>query len=357
MGVSRNMLYVWIASNPNQLAKSASRMTVDYIEFGDYSADNESQQNVSVFSTLNVGGKLPFLTPFLVAVNVLVCVVGLAGNSLVIWICGWKMKRTVITTWYLSLAVSDLLFCALLPLEVAYTLTSHWPFGQALCKLVSSALFFNMFSSVFLLVLISADRCVLTCFPVWSRNRRTVRGASAAVALMWMLSALLTLPSLAVRQTALQGDVVRCYVRYTAPSKHKAVALSRFLCGFLVPFLAIVWCSAVLTAKLRGMSIRSGKPYKIMAALIFCFFVCWVPYHTFVLLELNVKKVSLESLQTGMRVGTTLAAANSFLSPVLYIFIGNDFNQMLRRSVTERWESVMDVRTGPSQSVQNMPNV
>ncbi|XP_061553443.1 chemerin-like receptor 1 [Phycodurus eques] len=334
-------------------------MSVDYIEYGDYTADNETEANVSVCGALNVGSCHASLTPVLVAVNVFICVMGLVGNSLVIWICGWKMKRTVITTWYLSLAISDLLFCALLPLEVFYMLTAHWPFGLALCKLMSSVLFLNMYSSVFLLVLISADRCVMASFPVWSRNYRTVRGASAAVVVTWGLSALLTLPSLIFRQTAARGDAVLCYLGYTEPSRHKAVVLSRFICGFLVPFVVIVLCSAVLAAKLRGMSIRSTKPYKVMAALISCFFVCWVPYHTFVLLELDVKKLSLETLHTGMKVGPTLAAANSFLSPVLYVFIGNDFNQILRRSLTQRFESVMaeGFWTGRSQSVQNMQNL
>ncbi|XP_051906787.1 chemerin-like receptor 1 [Hippocampus zosterae] len=334
-------------------------MSVDYIEVEDYTADNESEANVSISGTVNVSGRHTSLTIFLVTVNVVVCVVGLAGNSVVIWICGWKMKRTVITTWYLSLAISNLLFCALLPLEVVYTLTSHWPFGLALCKLTSSALFLNMYSSVFLLVLISADRYVVASFPVWSRNQRTVRGASVAVVIMWTLSALLTLPSLIFRQTVVRGDVVVCYTGYVDPSRHKAVALSRFICGFLVPFLVIVLCSSVLAVKLQGMSIRSTKPYKIMAALISCFFVCWVPYHTFVLLELDVKNLSLESLHTGIKFGGTLAAANSCLSPILYVFIGNDFNRILRHSLTQKLESAVaeDFRTGRSQSVQNMQNL
>ncbi|XP_077352833.1 chemerin-like receptor 1 [Festucalex cinctus] len=335
-------------------------MSVDYIEYDDYAAGNATEADAGVRGAPSAGARHPSLMPFLVAVDVFVCVAGLAGNSLVIWICGWKMKRTVVTTWYLSLAVSDAAFCALLPLEAVYALTSHWPFGPALCKLASSALFLNMYSSVFLLVLISADRCAVASFPVWSRNRRTVRGASAAVALSWALAALLTLPSLLFRQTAARGDAVQCYAGYVEPAGHRAVALSRFVCGFLLPFLAIVACSSLLAAKLRGMSVRSSKPYKIMAALICCFFVCWLPYHTFLLLELAWKsRLSLDTLHTGMKVGATLAAANSFLSPVLYVFVGNDFNQILRLSLTQKLESLMaeDFRTGRSRSVQNMQNV
>nr|XP_057920788.1 chemerin-like receptor 1 [Doryrhamphus excisus] len=323
-------------------------MSVDYIEYEDYTANNETETNFTSFGTLHVSSPQSSLTSLLVAFNIIICTVGLAGNSLVIWICGWKMKRTVITTWYISLAISNLLFCVFLPLEVIYMMTSHWPFGLVLCKLTSATLFLNMYSSVFLLVLISADRCIVACFPVWSRNHRTVQRASVVVVLTWFLSALLTLPSLIYRRTTPYGAATQCVTRYADVPVHKAVVLTRFTCGFLIPFVAIVLCSSVLGAKLRGMSIKSTKPYKIMAALILCFFVCWVPYNTFVLLEVYLKTLSLESLHTGMKVGVTLAAANSFISPILYIFIGNDFSQILRHSLTQRLESVMaeDFRTG-----------
>lgn len=322
-------------------------MEVDYIETYDYFASNETE-NTTTEGPVNVTSSQSSLVYVHVAINIIISVVGLGGNSVVIWICGWKMKRTVITTWYMSLAISNLLFCAFLPLEISYMITSHWPFGQVLCKFTSSALFLNMHSSVFLLVLISADRCVLILFPVWAHNHRTVKKAFGAVALMWLLSALLTLPSVIFRKTTVHDSVTQCHTDYKDHFRHRAVKLSRFICGFLIPFLTIVFCCVVLGVKLRRSTIRSKKPYKIMAALILSFFFCWVPYHTFVLLELDLGNHSLGVLHTGLKVGVTLAAANSFISPILYVFIGNDFKRTLKRSLTSRFEEAMaeDLRTG-----------
>ncbi|XP_010748711.2 C3a anaphylatoxin chemotactic receptor [Larimichthys crocea] len=332
-------------------------MDFDYVEYTDYTPGNETENNFTTDGVLHFSTTQTPLTRVLVAVNIIISVIGLGGNSLVIWICGWKMKRTVITIWYVSLAISDFLFCACLPLEVFYMITSHWPFGEVLCKLISSALFLNMYSSVFLLVLISTDRCIMVSFPVWAHNHRTVGKASAVVALMWVLSALLTLPSLIFRKTTIHDSVTQCYTDYTSHTQgsgaiHKAVALTRFICGFLIPFLMIVFCCSVLAVKLRSLTIRSTKPYKVMVALILSFFFCWVPYHCFVLLELDLKNQSLEVLKTGLKVGATLAAANSFISPVLYVFIGNDFKQTLKRSFTSRFEEAMaeDFRTGLNHS-------
>ncbi|XP_054468669.1 chemerin-like receptor 1 [Anoplopoma fimbria] len=330
-------------------------MSVDYIEYEDYTPGNETENNITT-DLLTSRSSQSTLSHVLVAVNIIISVIGLGGNLLVIWICGWKMKRTVITTWYISLAISDFLFCAFLPLEVFYMITSHWPFGLVFCKLTSSALFLNMYSCVFLLVLISADRCIIISFPVWSHNHRTVRKAFGVVVLMWVLSAILTLPSLIFRQTIVHGSVTQCYTSYMGNSRHKAVVLTRFICGFLIPFLIIVFCSTVLCVKLRSLTIRTTKPYKVMTALILSFFFCWVPYHSFVLLEADLKNHSLEVLQNGLKVGATLAAANSLISPALYVFIGNDFKQILKRSLTSRIEEAMveDFRTGGFNQSRSM---
>ncbi|XP_047228809.1 chemerin-like receptor 1 [Girardinichthys multiradiatus] len=323
-------------------------MEVDYLEYDDYTADNETQNSTKTPFLSHFYSSQYSLTLVLAVVNILISVLGLGGNSVVIWICGCKMKRTVLTTWYISLAISDLFFCAFLPFEVFYLLTSHWPFGQMFCKLTSSALFLNMYSSVFLLVLISADRCVLILFPVWANNHRTVQKAYGAVSLMWLLSGLLTLPSAIFRTTSIHGSVTKCHTDYGANFRHKAVALGRFICGFLVPFLMIVFSCVVLGVKLKGSTIRSKRPYKIMVALILSFFLCWVPYHTFVLMEIDLKHQRLEVLDTGLKVGATLAAANSFISPILYVFIGNDFKRTLKRTLVSRFEEAMaeDFRTG-----------
>ncbi|XP_032426424.1 chemokine-like receptor 1 isoform X1 [Xiphophorus hellerii] len=317
-------------------------MELDYIEYEDYTPINETENVLqqSKFSQASV-------THVLAVVNIFISFFGLIGNTVVVWICGCKMKRTVITTWYISLALSDLFFCIFLPFEVFYSLTSNWPFGQFLCKFISSALFLNMYSSVFLLVLISADRCVLVLFPVWANNHRTVHKAYGTVAVMWLLAGLLTLPSAIFRTTAVQGSYTMCQLNYSSNVRHEAVVLGRFFCGFLVPFLIIVFSCAVIGLKLRGSTIRSKRPYKIMVALILSFFFCWVPYHTFCLMEINFMKHNIEMLLVGLKVGATLAAANALISPILYVFVGNDFKQTLKRSVMSRYEEAMaeDIHT------------
>ncbi|CAL9708360.1 unnamed protein product [Knipowitschia caucasica] len=277
----------------------------------------------------------------LLIVNLLIFLLGFFGNALVIWIAGFRMKKSVNTTWYLSLAISDFIFCACLPISIANMVMDEWVFGLFMCKVTSSVMFVNMFGSIFLLVIISADRCVSVMFPVWAQNHRSVKMASVVVGVAWVLSVSLSVPSAIYRQVGIRFGQTICFNSYP-PHGHQTVAITRFLAGFLGPFLIIIVCYSVIILKLRNNKMaKSSKPFKVMTALVAAFFSCWLPYHVFVLLELNLHTGNHTVLVTGLQVGTSVAAANSFLNPVLYVFMGNDFRQTFRSSLLRKMENAM----------------
>ncbi|KAL7836326.1 hypothetical protein AOLI_G00276100 [Acnodon oligacanthus] len=266
---------------------------------------------------------------FLATANVVIFILGVPGNGLVIWIAGFKMKKSVNTTWYLSLAVSDFLFCSFLPISVAYMVKKDWVFGLFMCKFTSFILFLNMFSSIFLLVIISVDRCVVVMFPVWAQNKRTIRKASVVVVLAWIIAAAFSSPSAVFRD--IDYDIYEernvCFNNYTSDQKHAALVSSRFGFGFLMPFLIIIFCYVIIIQKLKlNQSARSKKPFKIMTALIAAFLICWLPFHAFTLMELNYHEYK-SILPTGLVIGATFASANSCLNPFLYAFMGKDFKR------------------------------
>lgn len=283
----------------------------------------------------------------LLIVNLVIFLLGFFGNAVVIWIAGFKMKKTVNTTWYLSLAISDFIFCACLPLSITNMVMDTWIFGLFMCKMMSFVMFVNMFSSIFLLVVISVDRCVSVMFPVWAQNHRSVKMASVIVGLAWVSAIALSVPSAIYRQVATHLGRTTCFNSYT-PRAHQIIAFIRFLAGFIAPFLVIIVCYSVIILKLRNNNMtKSTKPFKVMTALVAAFFICWLPYHAFILLELNHLTLSRHVLVTGLKVGTAMASANSFLNPVLYVFMGNDFRQTFRSSLLRKMENAMgeDPRT------------
>lgn len=278
----------------------------------------------------------------LVIINVIIFLLGTCGNALVIWISGFKMKKTVNTIWYLSLAFSDFMFCSLIPFTIAYTVTEDWIFGSFLCKFIPSVMFLNMFSSIFVLVLISVDRCVSVMFPVWAQNQRTVRKALVAVVMAWLLAIAVSIPSMIFRDVKEHLGRMICLNNYTHQHGHKFVAVSRFIAGFVIPFIIITICYSIIILKLRtNRMAKNTKPFKVMTALIVGFFICWLPYHVFILLELNPHHHNLTILKIGLKAGTALAAANSFLNPVLYVFMGNDFRRKFKSSLLSKMENAM----------------
>ncbi|KAI4901096.1 hypothetical protein NFI96_022415, partial [Prochilodus magdalenae] len=319
-------------------------LIVDYTDFANYtySADN---------LTIEAGSFSPKVSPIcsgevlcmlLLVINALIFLLGVAGNGVVIWIAGFKMTRTVNTTWYLSLAVSDFIFCASLPFNTIYMATSNWTFGLFMCKFTSFVMFVNMFSSIFLLVVISMDRCVSVIFPVWAQNQRTIGKASMMVIFAWIVAVALSIPSVIYRDVQHHLGISRCLNNYTTSQySHSTIAMSRFILGFIIPFLIIIVCYSIIIFKLRSNQMaKSTKPFKVMTALIVTFFICWLPYHTFVLFELN-QSLSSNILTLGLKFGTSTASANSFLNPILYVFMGNDFRRKFKSSILSKIENAM----------------
>lgn len=289
-------------------------------------------------------------------------VIGVIGNGVVIWAAGFKMKKTVNTVWFLNLAIADFLFTALLPLSVTYlAMDFHWPFRNFMCKMNTGINFVNMYASVYFLVVISVDRCVSVVCPVWTQNNRNVRKASWISLAVWILALILSTPYYVFRDTRLSFGKVVCYNNYLLSDhidplfafelisfRFRATAITRFILGFLFPFTAIITCYAVLiyrVCKNRTLANQSARAFKIIAAIVIAFFLCWVPFHIFALMEMvyflgaaQDQKINTV-LTVGIPLATSLAFINSCLNPVLYVFMGQDFKDKVCKSILKALET------------------
>ncbi|XP_074540088.1 chemerin-like receptor 1 [Halichoeres trimaculatus] len=296
-------------------------------------------------------------------------VLGVLGNGMVIWVTGFKMKKTVNTVWFLNLAVADFLFTASLPLTVTYLASDfHWPFGKFMCKLNSTLNSLNIFVSVYILVVISVDRCVSVVRPVWAQNHRNVRKASFVSLGVWGLALILSSPYFVFRDTApayTNPDIIVCYNNFALSDelvvlRLKAMTITRFLLGFVIPFTVIVSCYAVIIHRLRRnrtLASQSTRAFKIIAAVIITFFFCWAPFHIIALIEMVhfltfYQSLTLDYVITiGIPISTSLAFINSALNPLLYVFVGQDFRDKIRKSITSMFEAAFqedesDTNTG-----------
>ncbi|CAM5124809.1 unnamed protein product [Natator depressus] len=300
-------------------------------------AGANSSQSPAPVSTSHLAAAVLLFITFLV---------GMVGNGLYLWVLGLKMRMTVTTLLFLHLVSCYLLFTLLIPFFAVYVfLDFHWVFGTAMCKLLNACISLGMFTSVFLLTLISLDRYILTHRPIWCRHHRTVPQVRKLVVGVWLVSLALSAPYLAFRETrVLDGGRITCTNNYNFSRDWNgvetqdlgrrvrlAIFMIRFLLGFLLPFCTIAGCYGCvgLEMKEKGL-VRSRKPFKVMVAAVVSFFLSWLPYHLYHGLKFFKDGWELDSI---LVIYTLTSCFNACFTPILYLFVGRRFQQVLKTSL------------------------
>lgn len=280
------------------------------------------------------------------AIFCVIFIVGSVGNGLVIYVTGFRMKRTVNSVWFLNLALADFLFLAFLIFTItSYSQNQQWPFGHFMCKLNNFVSVVNMFASVFLLTAISLDRCVSIWVVVWAQNKRTVLKAQLICAVIWVTAVVCSIPYATFRNLQKWGRDFYCV--YTASIQQKLIlTVFRFVMGFLIPFLVIFVCYVAIDVRAgRLHRTRKLRSRRIILSIILAFFICWLPIHIFSFIEFVAVKTSNPHLQTVVVVGGPLAVilafTNSCLNPILYVFMGDEFRKKLKQSICFVLESAL----------------
>ncbi|MEE6525621.1 hypothetical protein FKM82_025737 [Ascaphus truei] len=288
-------------------------------------------------------------------------ILGIIGNGLVIWIAGFKMKKTVNTIWFLNLGVADFVFDIFLPLQITeIAMDGHWPFGQIMCKVIPTAIHLNMLVSVSFLMVISVDRCTSVLCPVWSKNHRTPRLASIISIVIWLLCLILSSPYFAFYDTEHDPDdnISYCYTAYvswnngttfdyhTWSLRNNAMSITQFVSMFLIPFIIILVCYGLIARRLRRSKslFRSWRPFKVMISIVLCFFCCWFPLNLWPLLDVMDIEPGWIFNFIVFDISSCLAFFNSCLNPLLYVFIGRDFKETLKKSIPFLLENTFSER-------------
>ncbi|KAG8447199.1 hypothetical protein GDO86_014605 [Hymenochirus boettgeri] len=276
----------------------------------------------------------------------IICVVGLTGNTAVIYVIlkAPKMK-TVTNLFILNLAIADDLFTLVLPINIAEILLHYWPFGVVLCKIILSIDLYNIFSSIFFLTVMSIDRYLVVLATVRSKRMpyRTYRAAKIISLLVWVLVIVIVLP-FTVFAGVYMDDLKSksCGLNFPKPEKlwFKASRIYTLILGFAIPVSTICVLYMAMLYKLRNMRLNSNakaldKAKKRVTVMVFvvvavCLF-CWTPFHLATIVSLTT-----DLQETSLVIGisyfiTSLSYANSCLNPFLYAFLDDNFRKSFRK--------------------------
>ncbi|XP_069802831.1 chemerin-like receptor 1 [Dendropsophus ebraccatus] len=271
-------------------------------------------------------------------------ILGITGNGLLIWIAGFKMKKTVTVLWFLNLAIADFVFDIIFPIRITkLIMDEHWPFGQTMCKLVITIQLLNMSVSTSFLMIISIDRCMSVMCPVWSKNNRSPRLALTISVSIWLICFILTSPYIAFLKIDQDSESGLSYCMPIYDDKdinidimrHRAMIIVRFVFMFLVPFPIILICYSLMVVRLRrnkSLS-RSNRPLKVIITIVLCFFCLWFPYHMWNLLEVLNVEIDPTTYEVIYSLVNCIGFFNSCVNPIVYVFVGRDFKKSLFRSI------------------------
>uniref|UniRef100_A0A8C1MGK5 Relaxin family peptide receptor 3.3a3 n=1 Tax=Cyprinus carpio TaxID=7962 RepID=A0A8C1MGK5_CYPCA len=245
----------------------------------------------------------PVLRIMISVVYVLVCAIGLVGNSLVLFIMRVKHCRqsTTINVFIINLAVTDLQFVLTLPFWAVDTaLDFSWPFGDAMCKIILSVTVMNMYASVFFLTAMSITRY---CSVASATKNRVRPPASCSVkwvcAFLWVFATVATAPTAFFSTVTNVAGEKLCLLKF--PAGHYWLAfyhLQKILVAFVLPMLILSVSYLLLLRFVRKRNLNNSHSKrrihvtKSITVVVLSFFLCWMPNHaiTFwgVLVKLNV---------------------------------------------------------------------
>ncbi|KAG9269703.1 nociceptin receptor [Astyanax mexicanus] len=290
-------------------------------------------------------GLLPISVKITVAVvYLIVCVVGLVGNCLVMYvIIRYTKMKTATNIYILNLALADSLVLATLPFQGTDVLLGFWPFGLALCKTVVAIDYYNMFTSIFTLTIMSVDRYIAVCHPVRSLAVRTPHRAKLVNVAVWALASAIGVPVMIMGQVEVESNGIECMVVLPDPRSYSEPVFGTcvFLFSFLIPVAIISVCYGLMVRRLRSVRLLSGSREKdrnlrrisqMVLAVVAAFVLCWMPVQVLALVQ-ALGKVDLggsEVAVAAMHFCIALGYANSSLNPVLYAFLDENFKRCFR---------------------------
>ncbi|XP_041107527.1 mu-type opioid receptor-like isoform X7 [Polyodon spathula] len=287
-----------------------------------------------------------------------VCVVGLVGNVLVMYvIIRYTKMKTATNIYILNLALADALATSTLPFQSVNYLMGTWPFGAMLCKIVMSIDYYNMFTSIFTLTTMSVDRYIAVCHPVKALDFRTPRNAKIINVCSWILSSAIGLPVMIMATTTNDKGVTDCILKFPHPSWYweNLLKICVFIFAFIMPVLIITVCYGLMILRLKSVRMLSGSKEKdrnlrritrMVLVVVAVFIVCWTPIHIFVIIQALVTVPNSLFQSVTWHICIALGYTNSCLNPVLYAFLDKNFKRCFQEfciptsSMTEQQNSV-----------------
>ncbi|XP_056096507.1 B1 bradykinin receptor [Rhinichthys klamathensis goyatoka] len=285
-----------------------------------------------------------------------VCLTGILGNSFVLLVFLLQGSRWSVPEIYLgNLALADLILLVCLPFWAMNILNYFmWSYGEVMCKVVNLSIVVNMYSSIYMLVMVNVDRYLALVLTMKARWLRRKRYAKLICVVLWLFGVGMGFPTAWMRklEDIPAHRAVECILDYPSKSWRVAHYMQLNLVGFALPFLIITFCCCNIVRALKrrrdkvNCEDRNDRKATILVCAVTLFFlVCWGPFHFVAFIDLLCDLKVLDEdmwnhfLNIGHQFSVYLAFSNSCLNPALYVCSGNYFKRKVSSIYNRRKHS------------------
>ncbi|XP_041842773.1 C-C chemokine receptor type 5 isoform X1 [Melanotaenia boesemani] len=274
---------------------------------------------------------------------------GLLGNSLVIWViaCGVRL-RSMTDVCLLNLAIADLLLVCSLPF-LAHQARDEWVFGDTMCKVVLGIYHIVFYCGIFFISLMSIDRYLAIVHAVYAMKARTRSFGIIAAAVTWVAGFLASFPDVIFLKQQISTNMSQyCYPEYPKPTGKNGSTMHLWrvfglfkmnIVGLFIPLFVMSFCYTQIVWRLLNSQSSKKQAIRVVFLVVAVFFFCWVPYNiasffkALELLQVYTECDSSKAIIRALQVTEAIAYAHSCLNPILYVFVGEKFRRQLLRLI------------------------
>lgn len=272
----------------------------------------------------------------------LIFVLSLVANVFVLVIVMiYPVLQTITNYFLLNLTAADILFCLGIPAIMYARVSSQWPLGDALCKILPYSQFVCGFVLLWTLTLISMDRYFCIVVPPY-RSKLTPRRAVLLTVATWVIACVLFLPvALWFREQEVLDDRLICTIVFPNVgwfSLSAAFTVLLVIISCILPLTLLVYYYHRIFKKLvqtkqvwqSSHHARHTRVVRMLILSVSVILLMWLPiFLTLVLIYIDGRRSTPD---TGFFLRShhflwslVLALANTVVNPLLYGALSENF--------------------------------
>ncbi|XP_035488779.1 vasopressin V2 receptor-like [Scophthalmus maximus] len=269
----------------------------------------------------------------------------------VLWRQRKQMSRMRVFVFHLCLADLVVAFFQVCP-QLMWDITDRFAGPDLLCRLVKYLQVLGMFSSTYMIVVMTVDRYQAVCNPMVKFQRSRTR-LNIPVCVGWGISLLGSLPQVFIfSQVEVAPGVFDCWAKFIQPWGLQTYITWTTLAIFVLPVIMIVFCQVRICQAIQinlyqktqqrchvgvplpsrasstaGMSRARVKTLKMTVFIVLAYIVCWAPF--FIVQLWSAWDTHAPKETATFTILMLLASLNSCANPCIYLVFSDQFPKRL----------------------------